>query len=273
MTRALAPHPPAESAPRAETSRIGASTSDQREVAAAKAETAGLPREDLSFAGSTQAAGEVPGATTFLPGLASPARGSFRCTGRSYLHFVRGPSLETPSTTHHEVKPCRCYRPLLMTAPANSAQVETRGACGVPTPCTKVPCARRLLLESLEDRRLLAIDFYAVQNLAVGSYLVCDGGGRLRRRWKQRHGRGRLQPSPRECAEGQRRRHIPGANPLECWLISASRERWRFQLGWAERPGRCEFVGSNNISILRGNGDGTFQAAATFRCGHNVLTM
>ena len=100
-----------------------------------------------------------------------------------------------------------------MTAPANSAQVETRGACGVPTPCTKVPCARRLLLESLEDRRLLAIDFYAVQNLAVGSYLVATAVADF-------------------DADGNSDMAVADYN-------------------------------LHRVSVLRGNGDGTFQAQPT----------
>ena len=123
----------------------------------------------------------------------------------------------------------------------------------------------RACWEVLEDRRLLS--FSPATSFPVGAESAGGGDGRLQQRRQTRPGhvelRRRHRRRQRQRAAGQRRRQLPagsdpsppartrGPSPSATSTPTAS-STWR-------RPTRA--VGENNdVSILLGNGDGTFAA-------------
>ena len=108
------------------------------------------------------------------------------------------------------------------------------------------------------------------------------GGGELRagdcpRRWRLGTSTGTARPTwpwptirqQRERAAGQWRRDLPGGGELrggQCILV-----RWRSgtSTGTARPTWPWPTTISNNVSVLLGNGDGTFQAAVNYAAGRS----
>ena len=55
------------------------------------------------------------------------------------------------------------------------------------------------------------------------------------------------------------------------WAANPRCSGGRLQRRWQTRPDNVRTVASNNISVLLGNGDGSFQAAQYFSVGHHSL--
>ena len=93
---------------------------------------------------------------------------------------------------------------------------------------------------------------------------------RWRRQWRRqaRPGRRQCGSNTRERAAGQRQRHLPGASTLTPpvrmprSVAVGGRQRRR-----QARPGRRQCDVGNTVSVLLGNGNGTFQAPDTFATG------
>ena len=71
----------------------------------------------------------------------------------------------------------------------------------------------------------------------------------------------------RQRAAGQRRRHLPGAQQLRRRRAVPSPWRWATSTATASSTWPCANSSSGNVSVLLGNGDGTFQAAQTSTSG------
>ena len=93
------------------------------------------------------------------------------------------------------------------------------------------------------------------------------GGGRLQRRRQARPGGGQYRQQHRQRAAGQRQRHLPGGAELR----RAAHIPYSVVVGDFNGDGKPDLAVannfSNNVSVLLGNGDGTFQAAVNYAAG------
>ena len=92
---------------------------------------------------------------------------------------------------------------------------------------------------------------------------VVGRGGGLQRRRQARPRRRQLRRQHRERAAGQRRRHLPDAQVT----YAAGSEPISVAVADLNGDGKPDLAvanyGDNTVSVLLGNGDGTFQAAVT----------
>ena len=91
-------------------------------------------------------------------------------------------------------------------------------------------------------------------------------GGRLHRRRPHRPGRRQLRLQRRVGAAGQRRRHLPDPGDLRGGDRPRRPRGGGLHRRRPHRPGRRQ-QGSNDVSVLLGNGDGTFQTQVTYAVG------
>ena len=96
---------------------------------------------------------------------------------------------------------------------------------------------------------------------------VRRGGGRLQRRRPARPRRGQRASRHRQRAAGQRRRHLPGRPQLRRRDVLPCPWRWGTSTATACPDLAVANVTASNVSVLLGNGDGTFQAARNFAVG------
>ena len=73
-------------------------------------------------------------------------------------------------------------------------------------------------------------------------------------------------------AAGQRRRHVPAPGDLRGGVGPRRDRGGRLQRRRPPRPGRRQLRTRNDVSVLLGNGDGTFQAQVTVRGGGRAQT-
>ena len=95
----------------------------------------------------------------------------------------------------------------------------------------------------------------------------CDRGGRLHRRRPHRSGRRKPGRQHRVGAAGQRRRHLPAPGHLRGGLASGRDRGGRLHRRRPHRSGRRKLLDCNTVSVLLGNGDGTFQPQVTYAVG------
>ena len=94
-------------------------------------------------------------------------------------------------------------------------------------------------------------------------------GGRLHRRRPHRPGRRDKGLQQRVGAAGQRRRHLSAPGDLRCGRAEPDADRGgRLHRRRPRRPGRRPTTGSHDVSVLLGNGDGTFQPPVTYAVGN-----
>ena len=94
-----------------------------------------------------------------------------------------------------------------------------------------------------------------------------DRGGRLQRRRPPRPGRRQPGRQHGVGAAGQRRRHVPAPGHLRGGVGPRRDRGGRLQRRRPPRPGRRQLQATNTVSVLLGNGDGTFQPQVTYAVG------
>ena len=115
--------------------------------------------------------------------------------------------------------------------------------------------------------------FQAQVTYAVGTVPRRPRGGRLQRRRPDRPGRRQLRRQRRVGAAGQRRRHLPGRRST----YAVGTGPIALVAGDFNGDGRTDLAvandGSNDVSVLLGNGDGTFQAQVTYAVGSVPIAL
>ena len=105
-------------------------------------------------------------------------------------------------------------------------------------------------------------------HLRGGALALGDRGGRLQRRRPHRPGRRQLRLERRVGAAGQRRRHLPAARSAERGWGRTPPRSWRATSPATAAPTwPSPTYGGNDVSVLLGNGDGTFQPQVTYAVG------
>ena len=114
--------------------------------------------------------------------------------------------------------------------------------------------------------------FQAAVNYAAGTSPRVGGGRGLQRRRQGRPGRGQLRQQQRERAAGQWQRDLPGGGELRGGHSPCS-----VAVGDFNGDGKADLAVanhiSNNVSVLLGNGNGTFQAAVNYGAGTNPVSV
>ena len=101
----------------------------------------------------------------------------------------------------------------------------------------------------------------------VGTEPVRPRGGRLQRRRPHRPGRRQLRLQRRVGVAGQRRRHLPGPGARTRWGPGQTRS-WRgTSTATAAPTWPSPTTRDNDVSVLLGNGDGTFQNQVRYAVG------
>ena len=108
--------------------------------------------------------------------------------------------------------------------------------------------------------------FQAPVNFATGVGQL-RGRGRRQRRWQARPDRRRLRRQHRERVAGQWQRHLPGRRRTSPPGRRRDPWRWRMSTATANPIWSSPTRASNSVSVLLGNGNGTFQAASNFATG------